>query len=209
MKIIAVASQKGGSGKSTISIHLAVEAQQNRLKTLLIDLDPHSQTSREFGRQRESNEPLIISDDGLKIEQILSVARDDDYDFIVIDLPPYVDKIASHVSRLSDLTIVPCRPSFADVRTLVRSLQQIDEPSLVVLNAGLPGNGPFEASRTIEVRRLLEENEISVAPFSISQRVALSDSLTEGKGISEYEHQSKAVTEIKKMFKYVNNLLRK
>ena len=204
MQIIAVASQKGGSGKSTIAIHLAALAVAKGRKTLLADMDRHSQTSTEWGKQRKNSKPLVAPVPLNKLSEMLSQAKEKSFDTVILDLPPYVDDVVKLVTEKADITLVPCRPSFADLRTLPRVLKQIHKPYYVILNACAPGYSGQEGSKTNEARRVLIKNNIPVCPVSISQRVAFTDALNGGEAVNEFEPSSKASFEIEKLLAWVD-----
>lgn len=204
MYIIAIASQKGGSGKSTVSIHLAALAQQEGMETLLADMDPHSQTAAEWGSERQTETPVVVKVDRSQLDELLTQAQEEDFKLVILDLPPYVDKVVKEATRRADLTLVPCRPSFGDLRTLPRVLEQIHPPYAVVLNSCPPGKSGFEASKTTEARKLLNANTIKSCPISITQRVAFADALNGGEAVVEYDPESKASREIVDLMKWVN-----
>ena len=204
MNIISVASQKGGSGKSTVSIHLATLAQTKGIKTLLADMDRHSQTATEWGKARESSEPMVAPIPLDKLSTLLKQAEDKGFGLVVLDLPPYVDDVVKEVTKMADITLVPCRPSFADLKTLPRVLTKIHPPYSVVLNACPAGMSGMEGSKTSEARKLLVHNKIEVCPVSITQRVAFTDALNGGEAVNEFEPTSKASLEIESLLNWVN-----
>lgn len=204
MQIIAIASQKGGSGKSTVAIHLAALSVAKGRKTLLADMDRHSQTSTEWGKQRQLSKPLVAPVPLNKLSVMLSQAEEKNFETVVLDLPPYVNDVVQLVTERSDITLVPCRPSFADLRTLPRVLKQIQKPYYVLLNACPPGYSGQEGGKTSEARRVLVKNNIPVCPVSITQRVAFTDALNGGEAVNEFEPASKASFEIEKLLKWVD-----
>ena len=88
MYVIALAGQKGGSGKSTVAIHLAALAQSQGRETLLADLDPHSQTAAEWGSERTQALPVIIRATADDLAALLAQAEDEGFDLVLLDLPP-------------------------------------------------------------------------------------------------------------------------
>ena len=204
MQIIAIASQKGGSGKSTVAIHLAALAVARSRKTLLADMDRHSQTSTEWGKQRKNSKPLVAPVPLNKLAEMLSQAEAKNFDTVILDLPPYVDDVVQLVTGRSDITLVPCRPSFADLRTLPRVLKQIHKPYYVILNACPPGYSGQEGSKTSEARKVLVKNNIPVCPVSITQRVAFTDALNGGEAVNEFEPGSKASVEIERLLDWID-----
>lgn len=204
MQVIAIASQKGGSGKSTISIHLGTLAAQNGIKTLIADMDEHSQTTTEWGKDRGKTTPLVAKVPLNKLLGMLKQAKEKGFQLAILDLPPYVDTFVQEVTKRADLTIVPTRPFFPDMRTLPRVLKQIHPPYFVLFNACPVGKNSMEGSKTLEARRILNKNKIPVCTYSISQRVAFTDALNGGESVNEFDPKSKAAMEIRNLLKWVN-----
>jgi chromosome partitioning protein len=93
MKVISVVSQKGGVGKSTLSIHLATAAAIKKKEAALIDLDPQASASK-WGDSREAETPAIISCQASRLEKVLAAAEEGGADLIVIDSAPHSESAA-------------------------------------------------------------------------------------------------------------------
>jgi len=203
MKTLAVASQKGGSGKSTITIHLAVAAQQAGMDTIVADLDPHSQTSAEWAAERSLEQPLVVTAHAEDIQALQKQAEGEGFDLLILDCPPYVDDVVQMATQVADYTLIPAQPRFADVRTLPRVIESVKEPYAVILNACTPGPNGMETSKTREVRHLLEDAGIPVAPLHITRREAFADALNGGEAVNEFDPEGKASHEVKTLWKWV------
>jgi chromosome partitioning protein len=201
MDTIALASSKGGCGKSTLAIHLATMLQISGKDVLLVDMDHHSRTVTEWASERDLELPSVIRADALDIQELLKQASSEAFDVVILDLPPYVSEKITVVTEFSTLTLVPCRPSFADIRTLPRVLDQIRGKKHVVLNACHPT--PAKSTKIKELFALLAENDISCCPFAISQRVAFSDALNDGESVFECDEKSKASREVSDVLGWV------
>ena len=204
MRVIAIASQKGGSGKSTISIHLGTLADKQGIKTLIADMDEHSQTTSEWGKAREQSTPLVANVPLDKLSVMLEQAKEQGFQMVILDLPPYVNEFVQEVTKRADLTIVPTRPFFPDMRTLPRVLKQIHPPYAVLLNACPVGKNGLDSGKTSEARKLLNQNNVPVCEVSITQRVAFADALNGGESVNEFEPKSKASIEVERLLKWVN-----
>ncbi len=209
MYVIALAGQKGGSGKSTVAIHLAALAQSQGRETLLADLDPHSQTAAEWGSERTQALPVIIRATADDLAALLAQAEDEGFDLVLLDLPPYVDPVVREATGRAHLTLVPCRPFFADLRTLPRVLAGIHPPLWVVLNACPPPLGAFEATKTREARALLAAHAIPTAPVALTQRMAFCDALNCGEAVFEFDPTGKAAREVAQLWDWVYTELQK
>jgi len=204
MRVIAIASQKGGSGKSTLTIHIAALAEKQGTKTLIADMDEHSQTSTEWGKAREATTPLVAKVPLDKLAAMLTQAKEKGFKLVILDLPPYVNEFVQEVTKRADLTLVPTRPFFPDMRTLPRIIKQIHPPYAVVLNACPPGKNNMEGTKTMNARKILTHNKVPTCPVSISQRVAFTDALNGGEAVTEFEPISKASMEIEKLLSWIN-----
>lgn len=207
MKTIALIAQKGGTGKTTLALSLAVTAIQDGLAVAVIDLDP--QTSAANWRDRRAADGPALEAPALgRLGQTLEAARQGGADFVVIDTPGKSEQAAVAAARAADLVIIPARPQIYDLETLeaTRELVAIagNKPALVVLNAV-----PAQGRRQDEARVAIEELGLNVCPFFITQRAAFGDAPTLGLGVTEYEPDGKAAAEVREVYKFIKQLLYK
>src|SRR5215212_10404994 len=102
MQTIGVLSQKGGAGKTTLSVHLAVAAQQEGYRVAIIDLDPQA-TARKWGDKRQEAEPEEVGDHAERLPQLAEAARANGADLLIIDTAPNADRASLAAARLADL----------------------------------------------------------------------------------------------------------
>lgn len=209
MHTITLASTKGGCGKSTLAIHLAVTAQQAGQDTLLADLDPHSQTSAEWAAERQIDTPTVIRATADDIPTLQQQARSEEFEVLILDCPPYIDKVVHAATTVADFTLIPAQPRFADIRVLPRVIEQVNPPFSVVLNACTPGLLGQPSSKTLEAMTLLQDSAIPVAPKWITRREAFADALNSGQAVTEFEHSGKGAREIKALWQWVRQQLEK
>jgi len=217
MKILAIASQKGGTGKSTTSIHISSAATKAGLKVLLVDADHNSSSALFWGRERNEDEPLVVTafpedSDKIDIEEseliekldfFKEAGENDGYDLMVIDCPPYVNKLAIHATSMADFTIIPVRPKFNDLQTLYKTISRVEKPFNILLSQCQPKVSGIESGKTQEARRLIEENEMIVVPVQITNRESYSDSLNGGYSVLEYEPKGKASEEVLQLWNWI------
>src|SRR5512132_4344539 len=110
MRTIAIISQKGGAGKTTLAVHLAGYTEQRGLTTAVIDLDPQA-TAAKWGDRREEVQPEVISAQAARLPQLLTTAREGGADLTIIDTAPNSDSPALAAAKAADLIILPCRPA--------------------------------------------------------------------------------------------------
>ena len=116
MKTIAIVSQKGGVGKSTLAVHLAALASETQ-KVILMDLDPQG-SAMEWGSRRGDRAPDITPAHPASLAREIERARGDGYDLVVIDTAPHSDHAALQAARAADLIVVPCRPATFDLAAI-------------------------------------------------------------------------------------------
>ena len=209
MKVLGLLSRKGGSGKTTLAVHLAVLAQEADLRTLLIDLDPQ-RSAAAWWRARDSDTPQLVETDADKLSGILVAARADGVGLVVIDTRPSVEADAVQVAALSDLVLIPTRPAILDLRAILATLDVVKgsaRRAAIVLNACQPARGVGEGSGTADTRRALKAFGVPVAPITITQRAAFSNALVTGRTVSETEAKSKAAGEMRALSRFVEKEL--
>ena len=127
MQTIAVINAKGGSGKTTLALHLAVAAVQEGRNVAVIDLDPQL-TAVNWSQRRSSPEPVVlgraVSQLGAELERVAGLGAD----VVLIDTPPRwagADTAARQAARVADLLVVPVRPTIVDLEATVATLERI------------------------------------------------------------------------------------
>lgn len=205
MKIVAVQSQKGGSGKTTTTLNLAVAAGRTGKAVVVIDLDPQASAAG-WKDSRAAEAPVVVSVPPARLPQALEAAREGGADLALIDTAPHAESAALAAAKAADLILIPTRPGILDLRAIgsTADLAKIaGKPAYVVLNAIPPG-----ATRLIEdARSAAAVHGLEVAPVVIEQRAALSHSLTAGQTAQEYEPNGKAAEEIARLYDWLHERL--
>lgn len=205
MKTIALISQKGGSGKTTISLNLAIAATLKGLSTVVIDLDPQQSAAR-WARLRNADTPLIMSGHGPNLSDLIARAKDGRADLVIIDTAPKSENAALAAARLADLVLIPCQPSSLDLDAIadtVNIASLAGRPAAFVLNN-------CRASSTLAdmAEDALSSYRMPIAPVRLGNRVAFVKSLSEGKGVLEFEPRGPAALEIKALYASVMKQVR-
>jgi chromosome partitioning protein len=197
MKIFAIISQKGGSGKTTLAVHLATAAAAAGHNVAVIDLDPQA-TATKWGDRREADVPEVISGQAVRLPALINSARANGADLLVLDTAPNADQIASLAARAADIVFIPCRPAKFDLEAIETTLllvQTARKPAYVVLNAVPPqGNIAEEATAG------LATSDVKVAPHQLTQRAAFAHAVIDGRTAQEFEPRGKAAREVQALY---------
>ena len=200
MKTIAIISQKGGAGKTTIAIHLAVAAERLGMKTALFDLDPQASASS-WSDKRNSPSPAVVSAQAARLPGLLEQAASQSADLVIIDSAPNADAASLAAARAADLILVPCRPAAFDLNAIGTTLNLAavaGKPAYVVLNA-VPPHGKVGE----EARNALSAGGVKVAPPVLHQLVAFSHAVNDGRTAQELDSKSKAAKEVDALFGWI------
>jgi chromosome partitioning protein len=209
MKMLGVLSRKGGVGKTTLAIHMAVLADQAGLRTLLVDLDPQ-RSAASWWRARAAETPHLVETDPGNLRDILVAAAEDGVALVVVDARPSLEADAAHVAALADLVLVPTRPAIFDLRAILGTLDIVKgtaRRSLIVLNACPPPRGAGEASVVVDARHALAAFGVPVAPVAIVNRTAFSGAAVDGLTACEADPFSKAAKEMRALWRTVEKEL--
>lgn len=210
MHVIGLLSRKGGAGKTTLAIHLAVLAGQAGKRTLLIDVDPQ-RSAASWWRAREAEIPALVETAAAELASVLDAARDDGgIDLAIIDTRPSVEADAVQVAKLADLVLVPTRPAIFDLRAILGTLdilKGVTRRSMIVLNACQAPRGAGEASSVTDARKALAAFGVPVAPASIAQRSVFATAPLAGLTANEMEPSGKAAAEMRAIWRAVEKEL--
>lgn len=209
MKVVGLLSRKGGSGKTTLAIHLGVLAQETGLRTLLIDLDPQH-SAADWWRAREAETPQLVQTDPSQLRTVLEAAEADGIALVLIDTRPSAAQDAALVAALADLILVPTRPTILDLRAILDTIdiaKGAARRALIVLNACPPPRGAGEATLTGDARRAVTAFGVPVAPVPIVNRTLFASALLSGLTAGEAEPGSKADREMRAVWRVVEKEL--
>src|SRR5271170_8073404 len=117
MFTISLIGQKGGVGKTTIALGLAVAAVRAGHAAAIVDLDPQASAAKWKDRRADDN-PAVVSAQASRLKQVIDSARTGGVDFLFIDTAGRKDNSALDAARMSDLVLIPTRPKILEVETL-------------------------------------------------------------------------------------------
>lgn len=204
MKIIAIISQKGGSGKTTVAVHLAVCAERAGKVAAIIDLDPQA-SAFEWASRREAESPEVIRAAPEQLAALLDQAKANGADFAIIDTAPHSDRAATIAAGLADVILIPCRPAAFDVAAIpttldILKLAKAKDRAAILLNA-VPPQG-----RTGEEAAVGLADFAQVSPVRLVHRAAYSHAVNDGRSVEEFEPLGKASEEIRALYHWIMTL---
>lgn len=195
---IAIISQKGGAGKTTLALHLAAAAQDAGQTALIIDTDPQA-TASQWAAWRSDAPPEVIDSPPPRLAAKVAQATGQGAQFIVIDTPPHADSAARAAVEVADLILIPCRPSAFDlsaIQTTAKLVQLLRKPAFVVFTAGAPN-----AARLYqEAGELVENYGTPPCPVRIPDRAAYRHASAEGQTVMEFEPTGRAADDIRRLY---------
>src|SRR3954465_13462762 len=206
MRVLALSSQKGGSGKTTLSGHLAVQAElAGAGPVCLIDIDPQGSLA-DWWNEREAEMPAFAQTTVARLASDLEILRQQGFKLAVIDTPPAITMAIQSVISVAELVIVPTRPSPHDLRAVgatVDLCERASKPLIFVVNAGTP-----KARITSEVAVALSQHG-TVAPVTVHQRTEFAASMIDGRTVMEVEPEGRSAQEVIALWHYIADRLEK
>ena len=200
MRSIVFLSQKGGSGKTTLAVHITVAAEASHERVILIDTDP--QVSASAWRQvRTAENPFVEKATAANLARVLDRAQRARATLAVIDTAPHATPGVDVIAASADFLLIPCRPSAFDLAAIASSVQvakAAGKPAAFILNAC-----DARAPEVAEAREVLTGHAIPVAPIDIGHRRAFSRAISSGRAVTEFEAQGKAAKEIIMLWKWI------
>lgn len=201
---IAIISQKGGAGKTTLAIHLAAVAAKAGVETIILDADPQA-TATSWAHWREAAglaEPEVIDCASPPLlARKLAGAAELGAKLAIIDTPPHADIMAREACKAADLIFIPCRPQAFDlaaVATTAELARASGKPAYVIWVGG-----PQRAPTTYkEAGELIAELRLPLAPVMLTQRAVYHHSTGAGKTAIEMEPGGKAADEVAALWKW-------
>ena len=206
MRVLAMASQKGGSGKTTLSGHLAVQAQLSGAgPVVLIDIDPQGSLA-DWWNERQDEYPAFAQTTVARLAADLEVLRQQGFKLAVIDTPPAITMAIQSVIQVAELIVIPTRPSPHDLRAVgatVDLCERAGKPLIFVVNGATP-----KARITSEAAVALSQHG-TVAPVTVHHRTDFAASMIDGRTVMEVDAKSRSSAEIRELWTYIADRLEK
>jgi len=208
VKSIALMSQKGGSGKSTLVRNLGIIAALNNHEVLILDTDEQATVAewyKDRPLEKRSQSPYVVSTEILHIKDALQKAETKGFDFVFIDTPgrhsPYLDKVIEAV----DFSLVPCRTTRDDIKAQIKTALQLQQQkasfAFVATQAPLRG---FRRDVTFQSLESLG----TVSPVQIPYLMDFQDGAACGLGVTEINPASRAAQSIQDLWAWLRDQMK-
>ena len=200
MKTLAVISQKGGAGKTTLALHLAVAWSLAGRNIAVLDLDPQASAVKWFHR-RTAELPVVLPSPASLLDHEMKRIGQMGGELLVLDTAPRLDSAALKAAKVSDLVVVPCRPAILDLEAVATTLELVrttGKPVIAVLNStDVRGAEADEAAAAVEALG------VAVCPARLARRVVFARSLVTGLAAQETEPEGKAARELEQVHNFI------
>jgi chromosome partitioning protein len=211
MFVIAIASQKGGAGKSTLAVNLGALADRESAPSLLVDTDEQGSLAV-WHRVRGARTPLLVNCSAADIGNVLEMARRYKMvEWVFIDGPGLANDEIAATMREATLVLIPSRIAVFDLASLPATIavaRRSGRPFFVALNAVPPKRGITESPAVIAARRAVKEMGAPVWRGAIAQRAAYAHALASGQAVTEFEPSGPAAEEIRLLWRDVSEAAR-
>lgn len=206
MRVIVFASQKGGSGKTTLSGHIAVEAErQGAGPVALIDTDPQGSLAK-WWNVRKDPAPAFIQSVFSNLFYDLDSAREEGFRLVVIDTPPAVTRAISEVVSFADIVVAPTRPSPHDLRAVGPTVDIAEARGKQLI---FVVNGATQRARITSEAAVALSQHGTVAPVTVHHRVDFAASMIDGRTVMEIDPFCQSSQEVTALWKYLYERLQR
>jgi chromosome partitioning protein len=207
MRTWAFIAQKGGVGKSTLALHLAVLAEQQGEVVAILDIDAQTSALR-WAKERGGNQPMVFAAAPEKLRDSVEAARTLAVGLVLIDAPSKLEAPAVAAIQCSDLVIVPTRGGLLNLDSLEATAELLRASDRLSNSVGvINAVEPTKIESTVgEARAALDRLGMPICPFHVCQRAPLESSLNSGRGITESHPKSQGAEEIRQLWAYLDKL---
>lgn len=209
MKIITIATQKGGAGKTTIATNLSVASAEAGYTTILIDADPRQKTALEWFKKRDKQDnPIVIdAEDQKTLEQLISAAKNRNVERIFIDTQGAESNLVNFAINIADFCLLPCSSGGFDIgaqRTTAQTIQRLNKEAAFVIT-----KAPSRGQEATETKSILSGLGLQISNHQTTMLKVYKDAALFNSSVIEFDKKSKAAEEINNLFQWVEGKLNK
>ena len=203
MQTIVFAARKGGSGKTTLAAHLAIQAEMaGDGPVTLIDTDPQQSLSA-WWNDRKAESPLLLELPLSQLPAELAKARAAP-GFVLIDTPPLDSSVIASVIDVADLVVIPVKPSPHDLRGVALTVDMCRRAQRPFI---------FTVTQAVQRATLTQQSPLILSQFGrvatsiVYNRVDYAGAMTDGRTVQEVDPRGKAAAEMEALWIYVSQQL--
>jgi chromosome partitioning protein len=207
MKTLTVLSHKGGAGKTTVSVSLALAARQAGLKVVVADIDPIHSAGEVLGA-REGSSSFLFETIGSKLYILQDACRRNGCDLLIIDTPPSPKDEILRALNVSDFCAIVGRPSSLDVAAVLETIALVGRtkcPGLVVLNQCPPVRGGVESTLVTQAIERLQDRGVPLAAAKLRSRIAYQHAFAQNRAVTEWDPSGEAAADVLRLLAEVSD----
>jgi len=207
MPVISVVSRKGGSGKTTVAVHLAVAGHGEGRATCVVDTDPQASAAIWGDWRGNGTPPEVVSCPPLRLRATIDKLQRGGTEIIVIDTPPHGDDAAREAVRAADLVVIPTRPRSFDLQALEGIAEIVTfsrKPGFVLVNS-LPSRGSQILAHAASYAQALG---LQVCPVHFGERGSFHHYTAAGAVAGEMDPEGKAAAEADGLWRWAKDMLK-
>lgn len=207
MKTIAFISNKGGTGKTTLSVNMAATAHNLGYRVMIGDLDPQ-RSSVDWAKGRKAAGPAVSLFKRGSLFPAQFAADRAGLDLLILDTPSASPEISLQAAKAADLSVLVSRPTVMDLRTMtdmVTTLKSLRLKSVILLNQAPSQRNGREPTLVKEAIDILVGFGLPVAPCCFRSRMAFQSSISSGLSAAEQFPDSAAAREIESVWSYLSS----
>ena len=201
MQVLTFASQKGGSGKTSLAASIAAAAAEDGERVAAIDTDAQGSLAA-WGRRRQATDIAVEAADPSKLRAAVKRLRTaGDTSLLIVDTPGLFGAGVALALQDADFVLVPVKPSILDVeaaRPTIEQIRTLRKPFGLVLNQCLSSS----QGRTLDAATALVRSG-TLAPCMVAMRADFLDAMTSGQGVTELGPRGKAATEVRLLWAWL------
>jgi chromosome partitioning protein len=205
VRTIAIAARKGGSGKTTVAVHLALSAYLAGKSTLVVDTDPQKSAIEALqGRQGPGPQWMESTPAGLFSAQVDAQKRD--VEVLIIDTPAGSEEGMINAAVLADLTLLVLRPTFLDLAAVMHTasvLRRLRKPNLVIINQAPVSRDGVEPPAVKKALQALAVMRLAAIPVVLRSRASYQTTIETGRSAVELAPASSAAVELNALWAFV------
>ena len=205
MKTLAVMSRKGGAGKTTVAVNLALTARALGVKAVLADADP-LRSACEVLRDRDEAAGLLFETNAFKLFALKEACARSGADLLIIDTPAAPEADVAEAVKVADLCLAVSRPTYLDLAAAVRSvaiIKQLGRDGMIVLNQCAPPRNGVEPPAVVKAFEALRFAGLPVTPAALRARVVYQTAFAQGRSVLEIDGEGQASAEVRDLFRHV------